>query len=47
MGLFDIFKKKTKQKTLAPTAQETLLKQTATITESEKQYYQPDSYYKE
>ncbi len=46
MGLFDIFKKKTKQKTLAPTAQETLLKQTATITESEKQYYQPDSYYK-
>ena len=45
MGLFDIFKKKTKQKNLAPTAQETLLMQTAAIPESEKKYYQPDSYY--
>jgi len=31
MGLLDIFKKKTKQKNSAPTAQETHLKQTATI----------------
>ena len=46
MGLFDIFKKKTKQKNLVPTVQETLLNQTAIIPESEKKYYQPDSYYK-
>jgi hypothetical protein len=46
MGLFDIFKKKIKEKSLAPTAREALLKQTATISDSEKKYYQPDSYYK-
>jgi hypothetical protein len=46
VGIFDIFKKKTKEKNLTPTAQETLLKQTAAILESEKKYYQPDSYYK-
>lgn len=46
MGLFDIFKKKTKERSLVPTAQEALLKQTATIPDSEKKYYQPDSYYK-
>jgi len=46
MGFFDIFKKKTKQKNLVPTVQETLLNQTAIIPESEKKYYQPDSYYK-
>lgn len=45
MGIFDIFKKKTKEKDSATTAQETLLKQTAAIPESEKKYYQPDSYY--
>ena len=45
MGLFDIFKKKSKEKKVVPTAHETLLKQTATIPESEKKYYQPDSYY--
>lgn len=45
MGLFDIFKKKTKEKKSAPTVQETLLKQTAAIPESEKKYYQLDSYY--
>ena len=45
MGLFDIFKKKSNEKKVVPTAQETLLKQTAAIPESEKKYYQPDSYY--
>lgn len=45
MGLFDIFKKKTKERDLLPTAQETLTKQTANILESEKKHYQPDSYY--
>lgn len=45
MGLFDIFKKKTKEKNIVPTAQETLSMQTAAIPESEKKYYQPDSYY--
>jgi hypothetical protein len=45
VGIFDIFKKKTKEKNLTPTVQETLLKQTAAIPESEKKYYQPDSYY--
>lgn len=45
MGLFDIFKKKSKEKKVVPTAQETLLKQTVAIPESEKKYYQPDSYY--
>ncbi|MDF2943901.1 MAG: hypothetical protein K0S01_2759 [Herbinix sp.] len=45
MGLFDIFKKKTKEENIALTAQETLLMQTAAISESEKKYYQPDSYY--
>lgn len=45
MGLFGIFKKKTKEKNSVPTAQEALIKQTATIPESEKKYYQPDSYY--
>ena len=45
MGLFDIFKKKTKEKNIVPTAQETLSTQTAAIPESEKKYYQPDSYY--
>lgn len=44
-GWIDIFKKKTKEKNSAPTAQETLLKQTAAILESEKKHYQPDSYY--
>lgn len=46
MGLFDIFKKKAKQKNLASTAQETLIKQMDTIPKSEKKYYQPGSYYK-
>lgn len=46
MGLFDIFKKKTKHKNLAPTAQETLIKQMDTIPKFEKEYYQPDPYYK-
>lgn len=45
MGLFDIFKKKSNEKKVVSTAQETLLKQTAAIPESEKKYYQPDSYY--
>lgn len=45
MGLFDIFKKKTKEKNIVPTAQETLSMQTAAIPESEKKYYQTDSYY--
>ena len=45
MGLFDIFKKKSNENKVVSTAQETLLKQTAAIPESEKKYYQPDSYY--
>ena len=45
MGLFDIFKKKSNEKKVVSTAQETLLKQTAAIPESEKKYYQADSYY--
>lgn len=46
MGIFDIFKKKTKGKNSSPTARETLLKQSAAIPESEKKHYRPDSYYK-
>lgn len=45
MGLFDIFKKKSNKKKVVSTAQETLLKQTAAIPETEKKYYQADSYY--
>jgi hypothetical protein len=45
MGLFDIFKKKSNEKKVVSTAQETLLKQTAAIPETEKKYYQADSYY--
>lgn len=45
MGLFEIFMNKIKKETLAYIAKETLLKQTAAIPESEKKYYQADSYY--
>lgn len=49
MGLFDLFKKKTDDKGTSgiaeKTAQNSRVASSATIPDSEKKYYQPDSYY--
>ncbi len=43
MGIFDLFKIKAKEKKLSP--EEALFREASTIPESERKYYQQDSYY--